>query len=180
MKLRLVILSILLIIFASSAWGFNGERKGFVLGGGLGFAPIVKTTLGSLEDNKSGVGAHLLIGHAWDDYNMIVYEGNVSVYAISGYYEDITVGQGCDAAVWYHYFGETGKTAFTAAGIGLYRYMVDGENATDAGLAILLGGGFEFSRHWQFGAYISFGKTSSGSLDLDHTNLNILISTVAF
>ncbi len=180
MKFKLFILLILLIVFVSSAWGFNCERRGCVLGGGLGFSPLIKTTLAQLEDKNSGIGLNLLIGHAWDDHNMLVYEGNVSGYVESGYYSDITVTQGFDGGVWYHYFGPTGKSAFSAVGIGLYQYQIEGEDAADVGLAILLGGGFEFARHWQVGGYLSFGNTSIGPLDLKHTNLNILISTVAF
>ncbi len=57
----------------STAYGFNGERKGFVLGGGLGLAPLIKTSTRTDVDNNSGVGLNLLIGHAWDEQNMIVY-----------------------------------------------------------------------------------------------------------
>jgi len=183
MKFKAIILTILLIIFISSAWGFNGERKGFVFGGGLGYAPLIKTSPELHGDQNSGLGLNSLVGYAWDDQNMIVFEGNVSAFAQKD--SNLTIAQGFYGAAWYHYFGTAGKSAFTTAGIGLYMYRVDettdqNDMGNDMGLAILLGGGYEFARHWQIGAYFSFGKTSEGPYDYNHSNLNLLISTVAF
>jgi len=191
MKFISLILLILLIISATSAWGFNGERKGFVLGGGLGIAPIIKTTLGSLEDKKSGIGLNLLIGYAWDDQNMIVLEGNGGSFSLNN--SKGTVTQGFSGAAWYHYFGPAGKSTYAIVGLGSYVYeskeifepdyfgsLFYITRSHNMGLAILIGGGFEIARHWQVGGYISFGKTSDGPIDFNHTNFNILISTVAF
>ncbi len=178
MKFKLLTLSILLVIFVSSAWGFNGERNGFVLGGGLGFAPIITTSVASDSDTKAGFGFNFLIGHAWDDHNMIVYEGNASGYVAE--YSNRRVITGFDGFGWYHYFGTAGKSAYTIVGVGVYQYLIEEYEANASGFAILLGGGFEFSRHWQIGGYFLFGKTSRGSLDYDHSNFNLLISTVAF
>jgi hypothetical protein len=88
--------------------------------------------------------------------------------------------QNFDGAVWYHYFGLPGKSAFTATGLGIYSMKVEDYDANDVGFGMLLGGGYEFARHWQFGGYLSFGKTSAGGWDYKHTHINVLISTVAF
>jgi len=174
MKFKAIILTILLIIFISSAWGFNGERKGFVFGAGFGYAPLIFELHG---ESNSGLGMNSLIGHAWDNHNMIVYEANISAFNFGYSHGSIFEAHGFAGAVWYHYFGTAGKSLYTTAGIGFYRY---GDDDKDSGLAILLGGGYEFARHWQIGAYFSFGKTSEGQFDYDHSNFNLLISTVAF
>ncbi len=178
MRLRIAVLVIVFLGFATMASGFNGERKGFVLGGGIGFAPVIKTSVLSSKDESSGLGVNLLIGYAWDDKNMIVYEGNASGFTIEN--TDLTVTQGYYGANWYHYFGPAGRSAFTAIGIGIYQYKIEKFDANDPGFAVIFGGGFEFARHWQVGGYLSFGKTSFGPWEFDHTNFNILISTVAF
>jgi len=90
------------------------------------------------------------------------------------------VAQGFNGAAWYHYFGATGSSVYITAGIGLYNYRIDNNNAADLGLAILFGGGFEFAHHWQAGVYCSFGRTSTGPYNYEHSNLNLLISTVAY
>ena len=87
MKKILVFLAAVLLL-STSSWAFNGVRKGFVLGGGLGFAPAAKWSVDDYymgmqldtSETKAGVGLNLLVGYAWDEHNMIVYEGNVAGY----------------------------------------------------------------------------------------------------
>ena len=181
---RLILVSVILsILLAGSALGFDGDRKGFVLGGGLGIAPMAKWSveLGSddYDEENTGLALHILIGGAIDEKNMIVYEGNATAYTTD--ILDKTAAQSFNGAVWYHYFGNTGKSAFTAVGLGFYSFKVEDFDANDPGLGILLGGGYEFSKHWQFGAYLSFGKTTEASVfDYKHSQISLLISTVAF
>ena len=186
MRLKIVVYVLGALLLATSAFGFNGQRQGFVLGGGLGLSPaskwevdkIIGFEVNGAEETNAGVGLHLVIGYAWDNYNMIVYEGNGTGYDSDFFNQTMT--QTFNGASWYHYYGEMGKAAFTTVGLGLYGF--DGENlsANDPGIGLLLGGGYEFTRHWQFGAYIGFGKTSDAGVDFSHATFNILISGIAF
>lgn len=169
-----------LLLLTSSAMAFDGQRKGFVLGGGLGFAPSIKTTgPGFFGDRvtteESGVALNLLLGYAWDEQNMLVYEANAAGYSIN----QVTITQGLEGIVWYHYWGPMGKTIFTALGLGLYNYTVEDSNATRK-TGIIIGVGYELARHWQAGLYISSGKTKAGGDELDHTTVSLLIGGVAF
>lgn len=172
----------LLIVMLSSAYSFDNVRKGLVLGGGVGFAPYAKWELEELsiiEDNSSGFGLNLLVGYAWDNNNMIVYEGNVVAYESIG----INIVQGFNGAAWYHYFGPAGKTFYTTVGLGVYVFDPEDLKQNDFGGAILLGGGYEFSPHWHVGAYLSYGKTKDpdfDAIDYKHTNFSILVGGVAF
>ncbi len=183
MKKSLLLLAILSVV-CTSAWGFDGTRKGFVLGGGLGFAPAAKWSAGPLDETKAGVGAQILIGYAWDEQNMIVYEGNIAVYNSDMLYSIKNnkngIGQGFDGASYYHYFGPVGHSAFMTGGIGLYYFKVGDADANDPGGAIQIGGGYEFARHFQFGAYFSAGKTTLSGVDFNHSQFNILVSAIAF
>ncbi len=176
---KLVILVIgLSLVLAVSASAFNGMRKGFVLGGGLGFAPQAKWEIGTIKEEKSGMALNFIIGYGWDESNMIVYEGNVV-----GYSSDIpnqTFAQGFNGVSWYHYFGPGQKGAFTAVGLGAYVFDPGDFSDPDPGGGLLVGAGYQFSPHWQVGGYFSSGKTSEGIFDYDHTHFSILISTVAF
>lgn len=119
-----------------------------------------------------------MIGYAWDEKNMLVYEGNVN-----GYQEgdgDYFVGQGIDAAVWYHYFGSAGRSLFTAVGVGIYYFKVEDIDAADGKLGMMLGGGYEFARHFQVALYFSTGKTRMMDLDMTHTNFSIVVDAIAF
>lgn len=176
MRKVLLVVSLVLLMMASG-WSFDGNRKGFVLGGGLGLAPTAKFEIDntSYSHSKAGIGLNLIIGYAWDEMNMIVYEGNIAGYSESG----VDVTQGFNGASWYHYFGPQGKSFFTTVGLGAYVFSID-EYDADPGGAILLGGGYEFARHWQVSAYFSVGKTSDGPIDFNHNHFNILIGGVAF
>jgi hypothetical protein len=179
---RLILVSMLLVLMISSAYSFDNNRKGFVLGGGVGFAPVAKWEVDNLtiiDDSNTGFGLNLVIGYAWDENNMIVYEGNVVGFKSVS----INIVQGFNGAAWYHYFGPTGKTFFSTAGLGVYIFDPEDLKQNDLGGAILLGGGYEFSPHWQVGAYLSAGKTKDpdfSAISYNHVNFSILISGVAF
>ena len=183
-KILLVLLLALTALPASSS-AFNGERKGFVLGGGLGLAPMARWSVDvfgdSYDESKVGFGVQLVIGYAWDEFNMIVYEGNVTGFSQDfGSYGSQSIAQGFNGASWYHYFGPKGCTFFTTAGLGFYYFDVEDFDTNDAGIGYLLGGGYEFTPHVQAGIYLSGGKTSDPLLDYGHNNFSLLVSAVAF
>lgn len=181
MRRLFLLLVVSLIFMSSSAMAFNGLRKGFVVGGGLGFAPVGKWSLDntSLEDSNAGLALNLMIGYAWDEFNMIIYEGNVVSYT-TDIFGDRTVAQGFNGVSWYHYFGPMGKSFFSVAGLGFYVMNVEDFDANDPGIGLLGGGGYEFSRHLQVGGYFSLGKTSDSPADFSHVHLSVLVSVVAF
>ncbi len=186
-----LLLSVGLFVFSgSTAQAFDGVRKGFVVGGGLGIAAnshweVDKT---SVSEDKAGLGLNLIIGYAWDESNMIVYEGNVSAFSsdiasTAGGFLGLgnqNITQGFNGATWYHYYGTPGKSLFTAAGLGVYVFDVQDFDANDPGVGILLGFGYEFSRHWQTGIYVSGGQTTSGGADFKHSNINVVVNALAF
>jgi hypothetical protein len=178
-------------MIAGSALGFDGDRKGFILGGGIGFAPISKWSVdvdffdinvGNAEEEEPAFAVHIMIGGAFDEHNMLVYEGNATGFKSK--LLDESISQGFSGAVWYHYFGQPGKTLFTALGLGVHVFQVGDYDAASPGGSLLLGAGYEFARHWQAGAYLSFGKSSDSGMgleaDFEHTQLSFTISTVAF
>jgi hypothetical protein len=181
MKKLLGILTVLTLVLTSSSFGFDGNRKGFVLGGGLGFSPAASWEVDgtSLDESGAGFGLNLVIGFGWDEQNMIVYEGNVAGWT-SDFFLDRQVSQGFNGASWYHYFGPAGSSAFTTLGIGYYIFDVEGFDSNNPGLGLLAGAGYEFARHWQVGGYFSYGKTSDPFFDYNHYHINILVSGVAF
>ena len=193
MKKVFVILAIFLLLLSSTGFAFDGSRKGFVLGGGLGLAPVAKWEgdpipwfMTKYDESRVGLGLNLLIGYAWDEFNMIVYEGNMVAYQSDLLY-NVDIIQGFNGAAWYHYFGPQGKTFFSTVGLGVYTFDLEWqyENVTvsgsnDPGIALMIGGGYEFARHFQAGLYVSTGKTTEPHYDYEHAHLSILVSAVAF
>ncbi|MCK5124913.1 MAG: outer membrane beta-barrel protein [candidate division Zixibacteria bacterium] len=185
---RVVLLACLILLISSSAvFGFDGQRKGFVIGGGVGVSPgsswkVDDTLLGVFpikgSESRVGVAANLFLGYAWDEKNMIVYEFNGSGYESDKINHKFQ--QGFSGPAWYHYWGSKGSSLFTAFGLGLYALDIEDIKKFDPGPGVLFGVGYEFSRHLQIGVYLGGGKTSVGSLDVEHGHLSIVFNAVAF
>ena len=186
MKKVLLGIVLLSILMTASASGFDGNRKGFVLGGGLGFSPLAKysfvdpifNTGLTIEEEKTGVALQFVIGYGWDEQNLIVYEGNVVGYCSD--YINKSMAQGFNGASWFHYYGLPGKSIYTTVGLGFYVFDVEDFDANDPGIGVLLGVGYEFSKHWQFGCNLGFGKTSDHGVDFEHTHISVMFSGIAF
>ncbi|MCP4683947.1 MAG: hypothetical protein GY867_00730, partial [bacterium] len=89
MKKSAIAAVIIALVLFSSVLGFDGQRKGFVLGGGLGFSPvgawkvdvdIFGQGIGSIDEDGPGAAVQIVIGGAFDEHNMLVYEVNVVGY----------------------------------------------------------------------------------------------------
>ena len=177
---------LLTIAVVATASGFDGARKGFVMGGGLGLGPVAHMSvdgLSSLSDDKAGLAVNLLIGYAWDERNMLVYLRDGVFFSVPGVLgESVKAIQGFSGVGWYHYFGPVGQTAFIAGGLGLQDYTsLDSDyESNDPGFGMLLGGGFEFTRHVQVYGALSFGKTSFSVVDFNHSQIVITVTAVAF
>ncbi len=183
----------LFLFFASTGnvAAFDSSRKGFVIGGGVGHA--VNSHWGKsetpLDENKGGVGFNFLIGYAWDNRNMLVFETNAT-----GYYSDVEWGsgrftglsdqsiiQGFAGVGWYHYYPVVGVGEFfTSAGLGLYSFNVQSVDANTPGIGALVGLGYAYRRHFQIGIYFGGGRTSDREVGFRHSHINILINAVAF
>lgn len=178
MKKSAVVLLILILMFSASVNAFDGMRKGFVLGGGLGFGPVAKVSIGSYDENASGIATNFLIGYAWDEYNMIVFLRDAVFYSRM----NVSQAQGFSGIGFYHYFRPQGESFYITGGMGFQDWISLESNveSNDVGFGILIGGGYEFARHVQIYSSLSFGKTSYYSMDFDHTQFLITISAVAF
>jgi hypothetical protein len=183
MKKVFVMATVALVLLCGTSMAFNSERKGFVLGGGAGLA--VESNFSAdlpdpfeFKDNGVGFGLSFIIGGAFSEKDMLVYEGNVTGWNSDRI--DASITQGFNGAAWYHYFGPAGRSPFTVGGVGLYLFSAEGYEDNDFGLGILVGGGYEFAKHWQVGGYFSFGKTSDPILDYNHHHISILVSGIAF
>jgi len=192
MRRTVILLVVLILMVASSASAFNGERKGFVLGGGLGFGPVAKVSIDDFpadDYDKSGLAMNFIIGYAWNEQNMIVFLRDAIIYSedfdLGTTTKSISLAQGFSGVGYYHYFGPVGKSFFITGGIGLQDWISLDEDveSNDVGAGLLLGAGYEFARHWQVYGSVSFGKTKDpffSEFEYSHTQLLFTISAVAF
>ena len=186
-----IIIALIVLLGAASASAFDGKRKGFVLGGGLGLALeagwSIDGTYNGLTDaseTKTGFAGQVVIGYDWNEHNMIVYEGNYSGYesdllSSDPYYINRDIFQGITGVSWYHYFGRVGRSAFATVGAGMYVFAIGNDGGNERRGGIQIGGGSEFARHFQIGLYIAVGRTER-YVDFSHSQINLLVSEVGF
>ena len=184
--MKYVVLILILALCATSAFGFDGVRKGFVLGGGLGFgyASVSMDNAPGVESLTNAGGAvNFLIGYAWDEQNMLVFLRDGVIYSEETVWGgSLTLAQGFSGVGYFHYFGPLGKSFFMTGGLGLQDWtpLESGYEANDYGFGILAGGGYEFTRHVQVYGSLSFGKTSDIFADYTHFQFQLGVSAVAF
>ena len=200
MKRLPVLLSVAtLLTLSASAAAFDGQRQGFVLGGGLGLTPTAhwSTQYAGREFSEDAVGwgEHVLVGYGWDERNILGVEINIASYNSSVFGVDLV--QGLVGLSWYHYFGKPGNSFFSVAGAGASR-LVEGfgtiyidisfgespvkpplpDGATGTGY--LLGGGYEFYKHYQIAAYLTGGNPSEYGSHYGTYHVIVMLSAFAF
>nr|MBN2277733.1 hypothetical protein [candidate division Zixibacteria bacterium] len=184
MRKSCICLILMVLMLGAGANAFDGNRKGFVLGGGLGFGPVAKVTHDDYEVlNKSGLAMDFLIGYAWDEQNMIVFLRDGVIYNEKSIWDtDITLAQGFSGVGYFHYFGPVGKSFYIVGGLGFQDWtsLESNVDSNDVGAGLLIGCGYEFVRHVQVHGSLSFGKSSDPLFDYNHTQLQIGVSAVAF
>lgn len=198
-----------LLVWAQAAHGFDGQRKGMVLGIGLGVTPssIIAGEPGSspYQETGSGISIPVQIGWAWSDRDMLTGLATPLVHH-STLFDDHVV-EGVVAAAWTHYWGPQGRAPFTTLGLGEYVYeQLPGyigdlsnlfrpeparpDTPDRNGPGFLVGGGYEFANHVQAGCYVSGGRVSgwnsaalsgrSGRIDYTVERVDVALTWVAY
>ncbi len=186
-SLGVAILSFVLLASAATQ-AFDGNRKGFVAGFGGGIAPVIHwVNEGSDADfDETGFGFNLLLGYAWDDRNVIAYEGIGWAYPVAGSSSEY-VFQALDGIRWYHYYGKRARRVFTSVGIGWVVGGTDMSEISISGIGYTVGVGYEFLKQLQIGVYYTGAHTSSHSdisddfeVKTDRSILTVLVTLVAY
>lgn len=166
------------LVVVSPTVAFDGNRKGFVAGIGLGIAPVAhwSATRFDLAPTEIGLGANSFIGYAWNNSNSIVYSGNGCIYQSSDVNDSYFI-QGLDAISWYHYWGATKKSMFSAVSVG--RFLIESEYCNLRGTGFGYGAaiGYDISKWFQIGLYYIGGHTSNDSdISADHSVVSLLLT----
>jgi len=138
---KLYALAFILLLAFSNLYGFDGERKGFIFGGGIGVNFL------SYSQSKVAFLTNFKIGYAPSNTLEIFWISKVSWFSGSG--DDLTIlGLGAVAATFY--FDNASETGwFASGGIGYSSYgKLTGRSGSDFGFGLFGGGGYEFAAHW--------------------------------
>jgi hypothetical protein len=188
------LVAFLLLCVTTEVDAFDGQRKGFILGGGAGLAHTSFTQEVSVDywgyhesvesdrENKVGVATDFKIGYAWDNSWAIYYTSKVSWFGMENTYgKDVTIASGQGAAAVTHWFKPQVPSWFVAGGLGYSTWSLPFEdNAPDTwiGPGLFMGGGYEFSRHWSFEGYLAWGKPkdTEWGVEVSSNTFSIMLS----
>ena len=182
-----VIGCICLIGLCINLQAFDGQRKGFILGVGLG-PGLTTYKFEQSSDNfrfesdrksKFGIQSDFKIGYAPSNTLEILYTNKVSWFSIDtgsekfGGPESITITNGISSVAITHFFQPAAPSPYLTVGIGIAVWSAPFEVDLEgiSGFGLFLGGGMEFSPHWDVGATVMWGKPGNSESGFEeHVN----------
>jgi len=165
----------MLLITYSNLYSFDGERKGFILGGGIGAGFLSNSEI----ENRAVFVTNFKIGYAPSNTLEIYYLSNVSWWGV----DDITFTSGLSAIAATFYLDNTTETGwFVTGGLGLSAFSAPFEPdlESSSGFGLIAGGGYEFSSHWNVELDLKYSSISNGGPDLNIFEVLITINVLAF
>jgi hypothetical protein len=170
----LFLVGFFLFFVNTNAFAFDGQRKGFLLGIGLGpgftsFTQELESSgfgfhqsVKSDRETKVGLITDFKIGYAPDNTWAIYYTSKVSWFGMENTFGDnVTVSNGLGAVAVSYWFKPQAPSPFLAGGIGYSTWSLPFEDDppdTWTGFGLFAGGGYEFSRHLSIEGSLSWGK----------------------
>lgn len=170
---------LMLIGLAGPAVALDGTRKGFILGGGLGFGSSKWTIdasqlFGGSEESKtkSGLSTDFKIGGGITEQFLLYWHNRVnwtSQSAVGG--GDITVVFGNSGLGAAYYFTPAAPAGYLMGQVGFMSIAAPFESNTssDSGAGFLVGGGYEFSPHWSVEGFFGYGSPDTGIGSVDQS-----------
>jgi len=190
------LVAVVLFLGADAASAFDGDRKGFILGFGVGpsLTSIKQTVSGtglfdgtSDRENKFGLGTSFRIGGAFNEQWMLYYANNVAWFGIENVLgDDVTIASSVGLVGVSYYLQPTKPSAYILGVIGVSTWDAIFEEGSSASTGFGIGGGmgWEFSPHWSFEALVEWGnpEDSDGGMKLetDAFSFMILIAATAY
>ena len=186
----LIVITTLLLI--SNADAFNGKRKGFIIGGGLGagFTTFKETVtsdwLGILEEskreNKFALTTNFKIGYAPSNLLEIFFTVKDSWFSSTVYFldersgEDVIMASGFWGPGVTYYFKPEAPSYFITGGFGVSTLSLPFESHSEIkfGGGLYAGAGYEFRNHFNVELDLGWGKPKSLALFGIGSSTNVL------
>jgi hypothetical protein len=177
----------LVILMAAGTGAFDGQREGFIMGGGLGLGMTSYTqTLeygGDSEtgdrENKASFITDFRIGWGVNQQTEIYYTSKVSWFGMENALGDnIVIADGIGGIGVSHSLQPVAPTWFLTGGIALATWSLPlEEDAPDAwtGLGLYAGAGYEFSRHYSVEFDLIYGKPGDSFEGYDASTNSLII-----
>jgi opacity protein-like surface antigen len=150
---------------------FDGHRKGFILGVGVGpsltsFTQSVRMpspTATSDRENKAGVATDFRIGGGVTERFLLYYVNRVAWFSLhNALGKNVTIASSVGLLGASYYFRETSPSPFIVGLLGLSAWSAPFEegSGSQTGLGLGAGAGYDISRHWSVEGNLDFGSPS--------------------
>jgi hypothetical protein len=174
--MRKVLLVLVLSCFwVSALWGFDGQRKGFIVGGGIGlgstsFKEKISSPLGTSETDWTSEFAFMTdfkIGYGFTNQLELFYSDKGSWF---DYFGSVALN-GLGMASVNYYLRPEGPTFYLGGGVGFSTFTLPFENNSDVelGFGFYAGGGYEFTRHFAIQLDFMYGSPQDKSGGFEYT-----------
>ncbi len=194
-------LRILLLVVCSSslpisAAAFDGQRQGFVLGGGLGAGLVSFSqeasggglTLETERQEEPALATEFVIGGGLNETTLLTYSARVSWFSIVNLFDDdVTVTHALGIVALTQYARPTAPSFYYTVGVGFSTWDLPfEEEAGDpwVGLGLRAGVGYEFRSHFSVEASVGWGEpsTEEGAVDVSANviSVNVVLVGLAY
>ena len=196
-KQTLVILTLAwacMLSVVDSTHAFDGNRKGFMLGGGLGFAGTSFTQelqapglrFESDRENHGAIASDFKLGFGVSDRVAVYYFNRVSWFAIATgvkFNPRSIIASGTTGAGVSLYQRSLPPSWYVHGGLGLSTWdapfdRTGNDAAAWKGFGGLVGVGFEYTPHWSIEASVAYGSPdeSFGAIDIQSKSTSFLVT----
>ncbi|MEE9554152.1 MAG: hypothetical protein V3W18_07610 [candidate division Zixibacteria bacterium] len=191
-----ILIMVMVALLAIPSFAFDGKRKGFILGGGLGFGSTSfsqTVELGGLSvtgdtESSGAIMSDFKIGFGASEQLEIYYVSKVAWFGVVDLYNnEITVSSGVGTFGLTYNLKPTVPTYYISGGLGISSWSFPFEDpAPDSwlGFGMFVGGGYEFSRHYSVSLDILYGNPSDseGALTASAsvTSVKLTINALAY
>jgi hypothetical protein len=176
-KIKILATTFILLSVCSNLYSFDGERNGFILGGGIGAGYLSNSN--SSTDSRGVFLTHFKIGYAPSNTLELYYLSKVNWWGES----DITFTLGLSAIAATYYIDSETETGWSiSGGFGLSALSAPFEENLESsnGFGLFLGGGYEFAAHWNVELDLFYSAISESNSDLNSFGIQITINGLAY
>jgi len=160
----ILVIAALVATTSSPASAFDGKRKGFILGGGLGLGYVNFTqSINGMEgesEGKTALVTNFKIGGGFSEQFWLYYSNQNAWFSLTNVLDnDVTIASGVGGIGFTWFTSPEPKGLFLTGTIGLGSWDAPFEDGSSmwTGFGLMAGVGYEFAAHWAVDLSLMWG-----------------------